>query len=71
MSWFGPKGVATITFSLLILSRGVHGAERIFDLAALTVFCSIIVHGASEIPGIRWIARRQPAPAPGAPPGAT
>ncbi len=71
MSWFGPKGVATITFSLLILSRGVHGAERIFDLAALTVFCSIILHGASEIPGIRWIARRQPAPAPAAPPGAT
>ena len=65
MSWFGPKGVATITFSLLILSRNVHGAERIFDLAALAVFCSILVHGASEIPGIRWLARqrRQPRPA--------
>ena len=65
MSWFGPKGVATITFSLLILSRNVHGGERIFDLAALAVFCSILVHGASEIPGIRWLARqrRQPRPA--------
>ncbi|HUH79708.1 MAG TPA: sodium:proton antiporter [Solirubrobacteraceae bacterium] len=59
MSWFGPKGVATITFSLLVLSRNVRGAERIFDLAALAVFCSILVHGASEIPGIRWLARRQ------------
>ncbi len=58
MAWFGPKGVATITFSLLILSKGVHGAERIFDLAALVVFCSILVHGATETPGIRWLARQ-------------
>jgi NhaP-type Na+/H+ or K+/H+ antiporter len=70
MAWFGPKGVATIAFSLLVLSKNVHGAERIFDLAALAVFCSIIVHGASEIPGIRWLARRQPAPQPAAPPSA-
>ncbi len=70
MSWFGPKGVATITFSLLILSRGVHGAERIFDLAALTVFCSILVHGASEIPGIRWLARQDRDIQPAGPPTA-
>jgi len=68
MSWFGPKGVATITFSLLVLSRNVHGGERIFDLAALAVFCSILVHGATEIPGVRWLARQQGDPAqPAAP----
>ena len=49
----------------------MHGAERIFDLAALAVFCSILVHGATETPGIRWLARRQPSPAPAAPPGST
>jgi len=67
MSWFGPKGVATIAFSLLILSRGVQGSERIFDLAALAVFVSIIVHGATEAPGIRWIAHHQPVVQPEAP----
>jgi sodium/hydrogen antiporter len=60
MAWFGPKGVATMTFSLLILSRQVEAGSRIFNIAALTVFTSIIVHGLSDNPGIRWIARREP-----------
>jgi NhaP-type Na+/H+ or K+/H+ antiporter len=63
MAWFGPKGVATITFSVLILAKGVEGGQRVVDLAALAVFCSILVHGASETPAIRWIARRERAPA--------
>ncbi len=60
MAWFGPKGVATMTFSLLILSRDVHAATRIFNIAALAVFTSIVVHGLTDTPGIRWIARREP-----------
>ena len=31
---------------------------RIFDLTALVVFCSIIVHGITDTPGANWIARR-------------
>jgi NhaP-type Na+/H+ or K+/H+ antiporter len=59
MAWFGPKGVATMTFSLLILGRDVHAGARIFNIAALAVFTSIIVHGLTDTPGIRWIARRE------------
>lgn len=58
MAWFGPKGVATMAFSLLILSRAIPAGERIFNLAALAVFCSIIVHGLTDTPGANWIARR-------------
>src|SRR3954447_3955538 len=58
MAWFGPKGVATMTFSLLVLGSGVAAGERIFNLAALTVLCSIIVHGLSDTPGSEWMARR-------------
>jgi NhaP-type Na+/H+ or K+/H+ antiporter len=65
MAWFGPKGVATMTFSLLILSREIPGNDRIFNLAALAVFTSILVHGLSDSPGVDWIARRGSAPAPG------
>jgi sodium/hydrogen antiporter len=60
MAWFGPKGVATMAFSLLVLSRQVHAGERIFNIAALAVFASILVHGASATPGVRWLTRRQP-----------
>jgi sodium/hydrogen antiporter len=57
MAWFGPKGVATMTFSLLVLGQVLpHGAE-IFNLAALVVFVSIIVHGLTDTPGAEWIAR--------------
>jgi NhaP-type Na+/H+ or K+/H+ antiporter len=63
MAWFGPKGVATMTFSLLVLSAGFPGAERIFDLAALCVFASVIVHGLTDTPGSEWLARREEAAA--------
>ena len=51
MAWFGPKGVATMTFSLLVLGLGVAPGERIFDIAALAVFGSIILHGLTDTPG--------------------
>ena len=41
MAWFGPKGVATMTFSLLVLSQAIPQGERIFNLAALVVLCSV------------------------------
>jgi sodium/hydrogen antiporter len=69
MAWFGPKGVATMTFSLLVLADQIPANERIFNLAALCVFVSIIAHGLTDTPGAEWIARRaatreaQPAPA--------
>jgi NhaP-type Na+/H+ or K+/H+ antiporter len=58
MAWFGPKGVATMTFALIVLAEGIPAGERIFNLAALTVFCSILVHGLSDTPGANWIADR-------------
>ncbi|MGH2856800.1 MAG: cation:proton antiporter [Solirubrobacteraceae bacterium] len=58
MAWFGPKGVATMTFALLILSERVSGGGRIFALAALTVCCSILAHGVSDTAGAEWLAAR-------------
>lgn len=59
MAWFGPKGVATMTFALLVLAQAdVAPGERIFNLAALVVVCSIIAHGVTERAGVEWIARR-------------
>lgn len=63
MGWFGPKGVATITFSLLVLDQHIAAGPRIFDLSALVVFCSIVAHGLSDTPGANWIARRSAAEA--------
>jgi sodium/hydrogen antiporter len=58
MGWFGPKGVATVTFSLLVLGTGIPAGQEIFNLAALVVFCSIVLHGVTDTPGANWLARR-------------
>jgi NhaP-type Na+/H+ or K+/H+ antiporter len=70
MSWFGPKGVSTISFSLLVLTLRVTAGVRIFNLAALAVLCSVIAHGLTDTPGAEWIGRhadkaaeREPEPA--------
>jgi sodium/hydrogen antiporter len=64
MAWFGPKGVATMTFSLLVLGEGIASGERIFHLAALVVVSSVILHGLTDQPGSEWMARRASARRP-------
>jgi sodium/hydrogen antiporter len=68
MAWFGPKGVATMTFSLLILSEHLRHGATIFDLAAVTVIVSVLAHGVTDHAGAEWMgthAERAAAPAVG------
>ena len=69
MAWFGPKGVATMTFSLFVLGEGLANGDRIFNIAALAVLVSIIAHSVTELPGIAWLERRSTSPAAPPPPG--
>ena len=57
MGWFGPKGVATMTFSLLVLSEGIAQGSRIANIAGLAVITSILAHGLTDTPGSNWMAR--------------
>jgi sodium/hydrogen antiporter len=59
MAWFGPKGVATMTFALLVLGEAIPDKERIFNIAALAVFVSILAHGLTDKPGADWMADRE------------
>jgi NhaP-type Na+/H+ or K+/H+ antiporter len=58
IAWFGPKGVATMTFALFVLGSSAEEADRVVAIAALAVFTSIIVHGLTDHPGSEWMARR-------------
>jgi sodium/hydrogen antiporter len=58
MAWFGPRGVATMTYSLLVLASGIAVAKELFGVAALVVLCSILAHGLTDTPGSEWLARR-------------
>jgi sodium/hydrogen antiporter len=63
VSWFGPKGVASMLFALFVLKSQVGASETIFDVAALTILCSIAAHGLTDTVGASWIERRMNRPA--------
>jgi hypothetical protein len=42
---------------LIVLDENIAAGVRIFDLTALVVFCSILLHGISDTSGANWIAR--------------
>jgi NhaP-type Na+/H+ or K+/H+ antiporter len=58
MAWFGPKGVASMLFALLVLDRTVEHGTTIFDVASFVILASIIVHGLTDTLGARWIERK-------------
>ena len=59
MAWFGPKGVATMSFSLYVLGH-LADSQEVVDIASLCVLFSIIAHGLTDVPGTNWIAKHGP-----------
>ena len=60
MGWFGPRGLASIVLGLIFLEQEVElGFETtIVRAVGATVLISILAHGMSALPGIRWYSRR-------------
>lgn len=58
LGWFGPRGLASVVFIIIVLDEKVPGA----DLMAITVVCtvtlSIILHGVSARPLASWFSAR-------------
>jgi len=51
LGWFGPRGLASILFALLIVKRfPVPGAEELLACVVLTVTLSIVLHGVTAKP---------------------
>lgn len=66
MAWFGPKGVASMLFALLVLSSTDAHRTLVFDVASFTIITSIVAHGLTDTVGAnvlaRWLGRAQSAP---------
>ena len=55
LGWFGPRGLASILFALLVLEQaGVAGAAEISVITIATVGLSILAHGVTAAIGARW-----------------
>ena len=59
LGWFGPRGLASILFGLLILEHaGIPNRDAIFAAVIATVLLSVALHGVSAAPAARAYARR-------------
>ena len=58
IAWFGPKGVASMLFALLVLDKGLTAGSLVFDVASFTILASIVAHGLTDTVGASWIERR-------------
>ena len=60
IGWFGPRGISSILYLLLIVSNlGIKGNEVILSTIVLTVLLSIYVHGFSAIPLSKLYVRKE------------
>ncbi len=59
VGWFGPRGLASILFALLVVHASeLEQRDLIVNVAFLTVLFSVVLHGITAQPGARWIERQ-------------
>lgn len=50
LGWFGPRGLASIVFAIIVLNENLPGGKVLAMTVVCTVFLSIIAHGMSANP---------------------
>ena len=50
MGWFGPRGLASIVFAIIVLDAYLPGSETLTATVAWTVILSIVAHGLTSSP---------------------
>lgn len=50
LGWFGPRGLASIVFAIIVLNENLPGGKVLAITVVCTVFFSIIAHGLSANP---------------------
>lgn len=58
VGWFGPRGLASVVFALLVIDSGMPEADPLLVTVTVTVALSVFLHGLSAIPLVsmyhRW-----------------
>jgi NhaP-type Na+/H+ or K+/H+ antiporter len=57
-AWFGPKGFASVLYTLWIVNAGIARADAILHLAALVIAGSIVAHSSTDVLIANWLQRR-------------
>ena len=55
LGWFGPRGIASILYGLLLLEGSeLDHQAAVFGVTMLTILLSVFLHGITAWPGVRW-----------------
>ena len=50
MAWFGPRGLASIVFAIIVLNQNIDGAGQLAVIVSCTVLLSAVIHGITAVP---------------------
>lgn len=53
IGWFGPRGLASVVFALLVVERGVPEEQTLLTTVVVTVAFSVVLHGLTSVPLVR------------------
>ena len=59
LGWFGPRGLATVVFAVIVLEHHLPGGQELALTAACTVILSILAHGFSANPLAASLGERE------------
>jgi len=58
IGWFGPRGLASIVFIVIVLNHGLSGHETLASVVVCTVVLSIVAHGLTATPLVNALTAR-------------
>jgi NhaP-type Na+/H+ or K+/H+ antiporter len=59
VGWFGPRGMASIVFAVIVLQAQLPGSDVLRQTVLYTIIFSIIAHGVTANPLVAALARRE------------
>lgn len=58
LGWFGPRGLASVVFAVIVLNAGLANGDTITVIASFTIVSSILLHGITANPWARRLGSR-------------
>jgi NhaP-type Na+/H+ or K+/H+ antiporter len=59
LGWFGPRGLASIVFAIIVLNENLPGGKTLAITVVCTVFLSVFAHGLTANPLANTLAKKQ------------
>jgi len=59
LGWFGPRGLASIVFTIMVINARVPHGEVLALVVSLTVILSLVAHGMTANPLAKWMGTKE------------